>query len=353
MINGKIWNDTNGNFINAHSGGILKYKDTYYWYGEDKTEGWQGRLAYYGVHCYSSKDLMNWKDEGIVLKCVEDCNSPIRRGGRIERPKVIYNDLTKKFVMWFHSTDENHTIAKSGVAIADNPTGPFEFLFAKWANANSWPINVTLADKNIETAQWTSDQENLQALNSQNSEIVHYNLLGAHFERGQMARDMTLFKDEDGTAYHIYASESNSTLHIAKLTQDYLEHTGEYKRVFIHRWMEAPAMFKREGKYYLLMSGCTGWDPNPSRAAVADSIFGDWKEYKNPCIGINPTNGKGPETSFGCQSTYVLHLPEQNRYVAMFDEWRSANFIDSRYVWLDIEFDKESFVINWSDEIEF
>ena len=60
---GKIWTDNNGAHINAHGGGILYDKGTYYWYGEHKVEGDAGNYAQVGVHCYSSKDLYNWKDE--------------------------------------------------------------------------------------------------------------------------------------------------------------------------------------------------------------------------------------------------------------------------------------------------
>jgi beta-xylosidase len=91
------------------------------------------------------------------------------------------------------------------------------------------------------------------------------NILGKHFAEGQMARDMTLFVDDDGKAYHIYASEYNSTLQIAELTDDYLGHSGKFARAFIARWMEAPAVFKRDGKYYFIGSGCTGWLPNAAQ----------------------------------------------------------------------------------------
>ncbi len=40
------------------------------------------------------------------------------------------------------------------------------------------------------------------------------------FEGGQMARDMTIYVDDDGKAYHIYSSEDNLTLQIAQLTDD-------------------------------------------------------------------------------------------------------------------------------------
>lgn len=51
-------------------------------------------------------------------------------------------------------------------------------------------------------------------------------------EGGQMSRDMTLFVDDDGKAYHIYSSEDNLTLQIAELSDDYLGHTGRYIRIF-------------------------------------------------------------------------------------------------------------------------
>ncbi len=42
-----------------------------------------------------------------------------------------------------------------------------------------------------------------------------------------MARDMNLFVDDDGIAYHIYSSEENSTLHISQLTDDYTSYSGK------------------------------------------------------------------------------------------------------------------------------
>lgn len=79
-----------GYILNAHGGGILRIGDTYYWFGEHKTEGSAGNLAQVGVHCYSSKDLYNWKDEGIALSVVlDDTTSHIAKGCVLERPKVI------------------------------------------------------------------------------------------------------------------------------------------------------------------------------------------------------------------------------------------------------------------------
>jgi hypothetical protein len=99
---GQIWKDNNGVHINAHGGGILIYEGDYYWFGEHKIEGKAGNKAHVGVHCYSSKNLTNWKDEGIALAVHKDTTSLLVKGCIVERPKVIYNEKTNKFVMWFH-----------------------------------------------------------------------------------------------------------------------------------------------------------------------------------------------------------------------------------------------------------
>ena len=100
---GELWLDNNDIHINAHGGGILYDKGVYYWFGEHKIEGKAGNQAHVGVHCYSSKDLYNWKDEGIALAVKpEGSGSDIEKGCILERPKVIYNTKTKKYVMWFH-----------------------------------------------------------------------------------------------------------------------------------------------------------------------------------------------------------------------------------------------------------
>ena len=91
-----------------------------------------------------------------------------------------------------------------------------------------------------------------------------------------MSRDQTVFVDDDGRAYQIYSSEGNATMYISLLTEDYLKPSGRFTRNFINRWREAPAIFKHDSKYYMISSGCTGWDPNVAEIAVADSVMGEW-----------------------------------------------------------------------------
>ena len=342
---GEIWPDNNGVHINAHGGGFLFHNNRYYWFGEHKIEGTEGNRAHVGVHCYSSKDLYNWKDEGIALSVVEDTTSLIVKGCIIERPKVIYNKKNKQFVMWFHHElkDMGYSAALTGVAVSDKVTGPYVYLESVNPNAGQWPVNFPDSMKTK-----TFDMDTIKRWSRDWKQKVKEGVwLIRDYERGQMARDMTLFVDDDGTAYHIHSSEQNQTLHIARLNDDYTGFTGEYARVLEGKANEAPAIFKREDKYYLISSGCTGWKPNPARSAVADHLFGPWTELGNPARGTE----EEMKTTFRSQSTFVLPVQGlEDAYIFMGDRWTPENAIDGRYIWLPIEFEDSKPVIRWYDE---
>jgi hypothetical protein len=346
IVPGALWPDNHGVHINAHGGGMLVHDGLVYWFGEHKIEGRRGNTAQVGVHCYSSADLTTWTDRGIALAVSEDTDSDIIRGCVIERPKVIHNKTTGRFVMWFHLElkGQGYNAARTGLAVSDTVTGPYQFIRSLRPNAGIWPDDFTEAQKT-----GPASEEGLKGWTEPWLRAVKDGLFARRdFKGGQMSRDMTLFVDDDGTAYHIAAAEENLTLNISELSDDYLSFTGKYKRVFPTGHNEAPAVFKHQGKYYLLSSGCTGWAPNPARLAVADSIWGPWKALGNPCTGVNPENNLGPEKTFGGQSTYVLPVPgKQGAYIAMFDLWRPRNPIDGRYLWLPIEFTDNGPAIAW------
>lgn len=296
---GKPWLDNNGVMINAHGGGILFDNGKYWWFGEHKLEGTKGNNAWVGVHCYSSTDLYNWKDEGIALKVSDDPASDITAGCILERPKVLFNRQSGKYVMWFHLElkGQGYKAARSGVAIADKVTGPYQYVESMRPN-------------------------------------------------GEMARDMTLFLDDDGRAYHIYASEDNATLIISQLRDDYLNPSGRFIKILSGRFREAPAMVKYQGKYYLITSGCTGWAPNAATVAVGESIWGPWVEYGNPCKGAESET----KVTFNSQSTFILPLTGQpGAFIFMADRWNPENAIDGRYVWLPILWENKLPVLKWME----
>ena len=339
---GKVWLDTDSVHINAHGGGILLYKGIYYWFGEYKTAGRGGNTALVGISCYSSTDLYNWKNEGIALAPVNDPSSDITRGCVMERPKVIYNQNTGKFVMWFHLElkGQGYKAARTAVATSDNVIGPYTFIRSMRVNPEIWPANFTDEMKNRNYEQnlkwWTPEWQKA---------VVDGLLVNRDFENGQMSRDMTLFVDDDGKAYHIHSSEENLTLHIAELTPDYTNFTGKWIRVAPAGHREAPAIFKHKRKYYMITSGCTGWNPNEAALAVADPIWGNWTFLGNPCLG------KDSALTFYSQSTFVLPVQNNpNAFIFMGDRWRPRNPIDGRYIWLPVFFENDKPVIHWYDE---
>ena len=301
---GKRWLDSSGDPIQAHGGGVLYRHGTYYWYGENKADTTHAgvlrdlsRVDVIGINCYSSQDLYSWRFEGVVLPAEpNDPTSDLHPSKVVERPKVVYNSLTGKYVMWMHVDTADYAYARAGVATGDTPTGPF-----------------------------------------------HY--LGSIRPNGAMSRDMTLFQDEDGAAYLVFASEDNRTMHIALLSDDYTRPTGQVVRTLENRSREAPAVFGCGGKYYLITSGCTGWVPNAAECVVADSMSGPWNTQANPC------RGAGSERTFGAQGTFVLPVAGRpGKYIFMADIWNRHDLGASRYAWLPIRFEADRIVIEWLDK---
>lgn len=329
----KVWPDTEGKHINAHGGGILKQGKTYYWYGENRPDA--GGSMNTGISVYASRDLMNWENRGIALSVSQDTLSPIQSGCIMERPKVVYNKKTKKYVMLFHLElkGQGYAAAQVGFAVADKPEGPFRFLKGLRPNAGKWPANFT--QKNIEEALALDPNQYTEWWTPEWRKAVEKGLFVARdLKGGQMSRDMTVYVDDDGKAYHLFSSEENLTLHLAELTDDYLDYTGKYIRIAPGGLNEAPALFKHDGKYWLITSGCTGWAPNEARMFVADSLCGEWKQLPTPFVGENA------EKTFNGQSTFVL--PYKNKgFIFMGDIWKPKSLITSQYLWLPIQFKED------------
>ena len=355
---GELWLDDTGTHINAHGGGILKYGDTFYWFGEHKSERTSSALV--GVTCYASTDLLNWKNCGVALSVSDEKGSDIERGCVLERPKVIYNPVTKQFCMWFHLElkGQGYNAARYGVAVASRPEGPYRFLYSQRANAGTWPLEFKEDElTTIDTLNAANFKEEWTP--AWRKAIAEGLYVKRDFGTGQMSRDMTLFVDDDGKAYHIFSSEENLTLHIAELTGDYLHHTGRYTRVAPAGHNEAPAIFKHEGTYWMITSGCTGWAPNEARMFSAPSIWGPWTQHPNPCRGTKS------ELTFGGQSTFILTLDNpaaftsnsqsssESQFIFMADIWRPRHPIDARYIWLPIEFEAGKPIVRWRDEWAF
>ena len=270
---GQVWLDTEGNRIQAHGGSVIYDKGTFYWYGENKerydaTAG----IWHWGVKFYSSKDLYNWKDEGIIIPPdEEDETSPIHPKQQMDRPHILYNGRTQKYVCWLKiaGTGGKQTEA---VLTADNILGPYT--------------------------------------------MVHRALRPL----GMYAGDFDLVADpHDGKAYYYFERVHNEMI-CADLTDDYTNVTGYYSTHFPlvapPAVREAPAHFFRNGKHYLFTSGTTGYFPNPSEVAVADSYHGPFK-----VLG-DPHREDTSRTSFNSQIGCVFKHPnKKDLYIVMADRW--------------------------------
>ncbi|KAB7790636.1 glycoside hydrolase family protein [Bifidobacterium leontopitheci] len=399
----------------ADKGNLAKYdanKDgsVWVWVGEDKTNG----TSALGVHEYVSDDLANWNNIGLVLPTYQDSvkgkefsampkiefpdsaadmaadpdyqavygkdfdrfagdlwnhnlknaddvykmlkfDMNVDEGMILERPKLIYNSKTKRWVIWFHCegstygnpTSDSYSKARAGIAVSEgsDPTGPFKFLGSFRLDSNK-DVNGTVDD-------WSNGY-------------------------GQV-RDMTLFVDDkdangDGVndAYVVYTSDGNGAVYASLLNSTYTgiaswdKTTDTTKPASVnakagsevtkdngvtYNWiagggMEAPAIAENNGKYYLITSGTNGWAPASAHLNVSsDGILGSYKSTDAPGTTVAGASSDSTEAwdNFISQSSNLFAIdPEQGIWGYMGNQWFNPdggyNIADSRYIILPVRF---------------
>jgi hypothetical protein len=273
---GDVWRDNRGQQIQAHGGGILKWKGSYYWFGEDRSPGNDPAKRF--VACYSSEDLTHWKFRGQALALAD----PESLGDHwvLERPKVFHNPRTGKFVMYAHLDDSHYKLARVAVAVSNRIDGPYKYV------------------------------KSFRPL-------------------GRESRDIGQFIDDDGSAYLIFESRPTKGFFIAKLSDDYLDVKDQIS--LVDAPLEGGALVHYQGLYYAIGSHLTGWRPNPNVYATAPSLSGPWSEFKD----IAP-----PESNtYDSQSTLLLKVVGSKRTAVIYmgDQWRPHQLWDSRYLWMPVE----------------
>lgn len=291
---GSPWADTTGKHINAHGGCVVEHDGVYYWFGEDRTG-----MTSNGVSCYTSTDLYNWQRKGLVMK-TSAANDPVTGKCILERPKVIYNDATGKWVMYSHWEDgTGYGEARVCVAVADEVDGEYQFVDTFRPNSHD-------------------------------------------------SRDQTIFKDADGKAYHFCATDMNTNINVALLSDDYLsteQSPVTETKILNGLRLEAPAIIRTGDTYFGVFSGCSGWDPNPGHTAMATEILGYWTPGGNFCTD------DGAETTYRSQSTFILKVPgHDNAYIYMGDRWNTSDIgAKSEYVWLPLSLRSGYPTVRWRD----
>jgi Glycosyl hydrolases family 43 len=275
---GEPWLDNRGQQIQAHGGGVIRIKKTYYWFGEDRTPGNDPDKRY--VSCYSSRDLLHWTFRNQILKL----SDPENLGPHwvLERPKVFYNAKTKRFVLYAHLEDAKYELARVAVAASSTVDGDYKYV------------------------------KSFRPLNEE-------------------SRDIGQFIDTDGSAYLIFESRPTKGFFIAKLSSDYMN--VETKVAFLQAPLEGGALAHDGSNYYVMGSHMTGWQPNPNVYAVATNLNGPWSEFKN----IAPPEDR----TYGSQSSMLLTVVGTKKTTVIYigDLWKPKTLWDSRYLWMPLELD--------------
>lgn len=285
IANGGFWNDTSGKRIEAHGAGFIQVGDTWYWVGEDKS---MNSGNFFAVNVYASKDLVTWQFRNAII--TRQTSTDLAAADRIiERPKIIYNDSTKQYVMWLHWDGANYATAQAGVFTSATVDGNY-------------------------------------------TQVSHFQ------PNNNMARDDSLFKDDDGKAYFMAAANNNQDMIIYQLSDDYLSIKSQVVTVFAGKQREAPAMFKQGGRYYLITSAATGWDSNQAQYASATNIAGPWSSLTN----------LGDGTTYDTQSAYVIPYvgSQTTTYIFAGDRWQDPDLVSSKYIWIPIQISGTSLTLD-------
>lgn len=270
---GEPWHDTDGNRIQAHGGSVLAHEGAFYWYGENKERTTPGSgIWHWGVRCYRSTDLCHWDDLGLIIEPTPDePASPLHPAQMVDRPHIIRSPQTGQFVCWLKVMHPDGT-QTSTVLTAPDLLGPYT--------------------------------------------VVR---IGLH-PLGMSGGDFDLVVDPSDGKTYMYFERVHSELICADLTPDSTELTGYYSTHFPRGCppyvREAPAYFAHRGRHYLITSGTTGYHPNPSEVAIADTYHGPWTLLGDP----HPTDSSA--TSFNSQISSVFRHPtKRDLYVALADRW--------------------------------
>lgn len=238
---------------NAADPFVITVGDTFYMYATNAND--QGDCSYLQV--WESKNLTDWTNKGI-------CYQPKRTNWAIDglwAPEVIFKDGT--YYLYYSGWDIKRGGHQIGVAVSDNPLGPFEDFVGDTANG-----------------------------------YMDGSVAPIRFDFPVI--DASPFIDEDGSAYLLFTKDQVngvSSSYIARLNSDMatidkssitllIEPSLDWeKESTTSFWNEGPFLYKHEGKYYLFYSAnyymsrsyCIG-------VAVSDNPFGPFVKQEDPVM---------------------------------------------------------------------
>ena len=275
---GRPWLDVNGNRIQAHAGGFLYENGTYYWYGENKehTDG-VCEIWTWGIRLYSSKDFYNWEDCGLIIPPVlDDPDSELFPEKRVDRPHIIKNRKTGKYVCWLKNSGND---ACFNILTADSLTG-------KWELINE-----------------------------------HYNPFGMRIG------DFDIIIDEKTEKAYLYCEAEHKMVVGMRLDDSYTTAekivSRQYEGLNPPFTREGITILKTEDKIFMLTSGMSGYVPNQSDCAVSDDFEKPFESIGDPHVDDDTLS------SFNSQIGQVFKVPgKKNLFLTVADRWVPKFMLD-------------------------
>lgn len=274
IVSEQVLFDTDGNKIEAHGGSIITVNGKYYLYGENK-EGVYGKnekgrwLKWHsGIKLYSSIDLVSWKYEGYVQEATNDPWNPFFPSFIMDRPHIIFNKKTNKFVCWVKSSFDIFCNTGFSILIGDS--------------------------------------------------LLNMEYKGMIFSKQGNVGDFDLFEDE-GKGYVVMAVKDHMVLQ--ELNDTYTDFGERFSNHLLFEKnyppfvREAPCFFTRNGRKFIITSGTTGYYPNRTIGYDITDMHGEWKELGYTCVDDKKKN------SFHSQFSSVFKHPTKDLYIAIGDRW--------------------------------
>ena len=208
--------------------GALVYNGRVYLYcsnDDDNPVDEKGGYAMHSIVCISSSDLKNWTDHGIVFEVPQDATW----AGKSWAPSPATRD--GKIFLYFGNGGNG-----IGVAVADNPLGPFKDPIGK--------------------------------------KLVETSTPGVMPAQNMWLFDPMTFIDDDGQAYMYFGGNGDNNVRVIKLNKDMISVDGPAIPLSAQNFFEASWMHKNNGIYYFSYSS------NPSAQMRIDYMK-----------SISPTSG--------------------------------------------------------------
>ena len=253
--------DENGDILYGGDPSVLVDGDTVYCYvGHDTSSNESYWMPDW--RCYSSKDMINWKYESIIMVQNTQTVTWAANDHEAWAAQVIKYNGSYYFYYCTEANGANGGGKSIGVAISDSPTGPFKDIGkALVRNIDTYGGSITWED--IDPTVWVDTDED--------GTVHRYLAWGnTRFFTCELNEDMISIKDQDGNP--------------DKLSVGYGKGNDIVLGVFNgmnHTYTEAPYLYRQQdlqgnyyGKYYLFFA--VDWREQRAYATTDDIMSGEW-----------------------------------------------------------------------------